>query len=148
MLKKIFVSFTALLFLLISSSLISNEKASAEEFIMGVTRYDDFIPGNSEYYVPGPNSWLFPTRHGSSTDLYLSIKSHSGVDGEYIAYLQRAVGSDWVTVAHAGYSRNGTKPVTFTREYNNSYLYPTTPYRIKIINNSSFGIFIDALYAY
>lgn len=146
MLKKFFASFIVLLLLLFSSGMLSHNKASATLYNYGYVAHDFWV-FDENCYIPGINDWLFPSSFDSSTNLELTIYATSGEDGTYMVYLQRAVNGSWITVAHAGFPRNSGKTVDFTREYNISYLYPTTPYRFVIENNSQFGLHINDIYA-
>lgn len=124
----------------ISSGIFSAGKASAA-LINSEEGYLYHIYVNETALIPKNDNWLFPSTNGSGTDLTLTITTdnfmHSTCDGiEYKVYLQRPINNVWTTVGHAGYPVYGTKTVTFTREYNNSYLYPTTPYRFLILDQS------------
>jgi hypothetical protein len=137
---KIFICISFAFIFTLSSGLFSSEKASAA-LVSSASGTISSIPMGTSYNIPLYGNWLFPSTNGSSTDLTLQITSHVGSstlnEREFMVYLQRAVSGDWITVAHAGYPSGGTKTVTFTREYNNSYLYQTTPYRFLLVNPSA-----------
>lgn len=125
---KIALCFSLACIFSISSGIFSPGKASAA-LINSEEDYLYHIYVNDTALIPKNGNWLFPSTNGSGTDLTLTISTdnfmHSTCGGiEYKVYLQRPINNVWTTIAHAGYPVYGTKTVTFTREYNNSYLYP------------------------
>lgn len=157
--KNVVFKFFIVLSLFLSSFVFYARTADAELYEY-YSNYNVWMPGYTKLPIPklqGSNNsfdpssshWLYPSTRGGNTDLYLYIEAETIYQtGEYMVYLQRAINGSWVTVGHAGFPRNGTKTVYFTREYNTSYLYSTTPYRFVIDNNSSSGMTIGAVVAY
>lgn len=135
------------------SSLVFYSKTTAAALFSSYTVYNVYMGPNTKLTLPLPQGsdnnfdpssdhWFYPSSQGGNTDLNIYIEAESRYySGDYMVYLQRAVNGSWVTVAHAGFPRNGTKSVNFTSEYNNSYLFPTTPYRFLIYNNDSSAYF-------
>ena len=46
----------------------------------------------------------------------------------------------WENVAHSGVPKNGSRSITFTREYNTYTLYQYTPYRVLLVNSDTTNV--------
>ncbi|WP_339164711.1 M23 family metallopeptidase [Siminovitchia sp. FSL W7-1587] len=103
-------------------------------------REGKFKSGNFTYQDGTEDILVYPISYGSNTDLTLNITSKSATKGEYTVYLQRKINNKWENVAHSGVPKNGSRSITFTREYNTSTLYQYTPYRVLLVNSDTTNV--------
>jgi Peptidase family M23 len=106
---------------------------------------EGYYRANNFTYHDGTDT-AYPVSYGGNGDLNIKVTSSSATNGEIKVYLQRKIDGNWTTVAHSGTPKNGTRTITFTREYDTSSLYQYTQYRFLLDNPDTTNVSYQAWY--